>query len=180
MTATRTRSRGVRAALVAVLALAGCASPGESADSGAAGGSGAPAGMSSPLDFTASTVRGDAFDGADFAGRPVVLWFWAPWCTVCRVEAPEVAEVAEDLDGRVEFVGVAGRGPVEDMATFVDQTATGALEHLADVDGALWRRFGVIAQPTFVFVAPTGATTSFAGSLGADELRARALDLVAG
>lgn len=166
-----------------VLALAGCAAtadgPGDSADGDAAGQS-APTGAARPFDFTASTVDGAVLDGADSAGRPVVLWFWAPWCTVCRVEAPEVADVAAELEGRVEFVGVAGRGPVEDMATFVDQTATGRLEHLADVDGSLWRRFGVIAQPTFVFVAPSGVTTSFACSLGADELRTRALGLVAG
>jgi thiol-disulfide isomerase/thioredoxin len=166
-------------AVAAVLVLAGCAAPGE-VRPGAADGAEVSAATPSPLDFVAQTVDGATFEAADVAGRPVVLWFWAPWCTICRAEAPDVAEVAAGLDGRVEFVGVAGRGPVEDMARFVDQTATGGFVHLADVDGALWRRFGVVAQPTFVFVAASGATTSFAGSLGADELRARALDLVVG
>jgi hypothetical protein len=37
-----------------------------------------------------------------------------------------------------------------------------------------------VAQPTFVFVAPSGAATSFAGSLGGTELRERAADLAEG
>lgn len=31
------------------------------------------------LAFRGSTVDGAAFDGAELAGRPVVLWFWAPF-----------------------------------------------------------------------------------------------------
>jgi hypothetical protein len=29
--------------------------------------------------FTATTVQGEDFDGAEYAGRDVALWFWAPW-----------------------------------------------------------------------------------------------------
>ncbi len=31
------------------------------------------------LDFTGDTVDGAAFDAAELAGAPVVLWFWAPF-----------------------------------------------------------------------------------------------------
>ena len=31
------------------------------------------------LDFNATTVSGDPFDGASLDGKPTVLWFWAPW-----------------------------------------------------------------------------------------------------
>lgn len=31
------------------------------------------------LAFSAETVGGDQFDGAELAGEPVALWFWAPW-----------------------------------------------------------------------------------------------------
>jgi thiol-disulfide isomerase/thioredoxin len=173
--AVRIRNR-VGAALVAVLSLAGCAPERE----GPAGGAGRSDGTASPLDFTAATVAGPPFAGADLVDRPVVLWFWAPWCTICRAEAPEVADVAARLDGRVELLGVAGGGPVSDMQAFVEQTGTEGLTHIADTQGVVWRRFAVVAQPTFVFVAPSGELTSFAGSLGAEELAQRALALVAG
>jgi hypothetical protein len=33
----------------------------------------------SPLAFTAPTVGGGELDLADYAGRDVALWFWAPY-----------------------------------------------------------------------------------------------------
>ncbi|PAZ13053.1 hypothetical protein CLM62_26490 [Streptomyces sp. SA15] len=38
--------------------------------------------------FTTTTVDGKAFAGTSPAGKDAVLWFWAPWCAVCRGEAP--------------------------------------------------------------------------------------------
>jgi thiol-disulfide isomerase/thioredoxin len=114
------------------------------------------------------------------AGEPVVLWFWAPWCTICRVEAPDVAAVAVELEGQVTFFGVPGRGPAEDMQSFVDDTGTGSLQHLVDVDGSLWQRFRVVNQPSFAFVGPDGSVELFAGALGAEGLRERAAALPAG
>lgn len=123
------------------------------------------------LRFSAQTVDGAGFDGASLAGKPVVLWFWAPWCTVCRSEAPDVAAIAKEFGGRVQFIGVAGLGPVSDMQQFVSQTKTGGFTHLADVDGSIWNRFGIAAQPAFVFIRADGSDKSFLGGLGADDLR---------
>lgn len=133
----------------------------------------------SPLDFTGTTITGAAFNGADLAGKPVVLWFWAPWCTVCRAESPDVAKVAAEFDGRITFVGVGSRGPADDMRAFVDETGTGGFTHVADVPGSVWARFGIVAQPSFVFVTPDGQAQAFTGSLNANELRDVASQLLA-
>jgi thiol-disulfide isomerase/thioredoxin len=109
-----------------------------------------------------------------------VLWFWAPWCTICRVEGPDVAAVAAELQGDVTFLGVPRRGAADAMRSFVDDTGTAALQHLVDVDGTLWQRFRVVNQPSFAFVGPDGSVELFAGALGADGLRARAAALSAG
>lgn len=140
----------------------------------------APATTPEALDFTGTTVvDGAAFEGATLTGQPVVMWFWAPWCTVCRAESPDVAKVAAEFEGRVTFVGIAGRGPVDDMKAFVSQTGTDGFTHVADVDGALWARFGVVAQPSFVFVTPSGEAQSFTGGLGENDLRDVANQLLA-
>jgi len=136
--------------------------------------------LSSVFDFTARTVSGSDFVGADLVGQPVVLWFWAPWCVICRAEAPAVATVAAEFEGRVSFVGIAGHGQNEEMAAFVEETGTGDFTQVADIDGSLWLRFGIIAQPSFVFMMPDGQMQVFAGSLGAEELRDGANQLLAG
>jgi hypothetical protein len=64
------------------------------------------------------------------------------------------------------------------MTAFVEDTGTGGLTHLADVDGDVWSRFGILAQPSFAFVSPDGGAEVFAGSLAADDLRAAVLELI--
>ena len=128
-----------------------------------------------PLDASVTTLSGAAFDPATIEGRPVVLWFWAPWCTICRAEAPDVAEVAAELTAagsEVVLLGVPGRGETPEMADFVDSTGTGALTHLVDADGGLWRTYGVISQPAFALIGVDGTVEVVQGSLGADGLRA--------
>ena len=43
---------------------------------------------------------------ASFAGRPLVLDFFASWCDTCETELPEFAAVAHRLNGKVAFAGV--------------------------------------------------------------------------
>lgn len=52
---------------------------------------------------------------AGLRGRPVVVNFFASWCTVCASELPVFAQDAQALNGRVDFVEVnaleTGNGP---------------------------------------------------------------------
>lgn len=124
-----------------------------------------------PLGFSGTTLDGATLDAATLTGTPVVLWFWAPWCTICRAEAPDVSAVAAQYQGRVRVVGIPGRGEIAAMRAFVSETGTDGFTHVEDVDGALWNRFGVVAQPAFVFVDRAGKAQTFAGSLDAAQLR---------
>lgn len=85
-----------------------------------------------------------------------MLWFWAPWCTVCRGEAPTVAKVAEKWSDKVTFVGVRGRGETADMKQFISDTGLDGMPHAIDADGSLWAGFGVPAQPAVAFVNDDG------------------------
>lgn len=58
-----------------------------------------------PLDtiapnFTAADTLGQAISLSDFAGKYIVLDFWATWCGDCRREVPEFKLLFDELNGK--------------------------------------------------------------------------------
>lgn len=138
-----------------------------------------PIALPAALDFEAPTVDGGTFQGASLLGQDSVLYFWAPWCTVCRAEAPALPGVADEFDGQAGFYGVAGLSPdVAAMQAFVSDTGTGDLTHIADTDGAIYTGFGVSSQTTFAFVNDDGSIEIVRGPLSPDDIRARTQALI--
>lgn len=152
--------------LVAVLALATACATAPTAPTGR------PAPGGDRLDFTARTVDGREFSGQQLAGKPAVLWFWAPWCTICQREAPTVARAAQ-AHPAVRFVGVAAQDQVPAMQAFVQRYRMDGFPHLADLDASVWRRFGVTQQPAFAFIGPDGRADVVQGTLSEQELAGR-------
>ena len=112
------------------------------------------------LTFQSTTVDGKPFAGAELAGKKTVLWFWAPWCTVCARAAASVKDAAAALGPDVRFVGVAGlSSDAADMRRFVDRGGLQAMTNLADTTGDLYARFGITQQDTFVLITPDGTVS---------------------
>ncbi|MEU0080371.1 redoxin family protein [Micromonospora tulbaghiae] len=171
----RTAVRATAAALLALFAATACAAgPEGGAPAGAvataspapaspaavspaaAPASASPAPVPATLSFTGKTLDGTAFDAAALAGRPVVMWFWAPWCATCASQAWTVAEIAPAYRDTVPIVGVAGLGEQKAMKSFVTEFDLGGTTQIDDRAGALWRRFKVAEQSTFVVLDRTG------------------------
>ncbi|MBI4936383.1 MAG: redoxin domain-containing protein [Actinobacteria bacterium] len=149
----------------------GTNTPADGGSTSTAASAAVPAGSVVPAPLVgASTIDGAGFDASTLAGRPTVAWFWAPWCVVCRGEAPDVAAIAAQYADRVNFIGVAGRGEAAEMRDFVSETGTGALTHLDDSSGAIWAAYEIYAQPAFAFITDDGRQETFTGALGADDL----------
>ncbi|SDF82121.1 Thiol-disulfide isomerase or thioredoxin [Lentzea fradiae] len=129
--------------------------------------------------FTAKTLDGAELRGDKLVGQPVVLWFWTPWCPSCNAEAPLVAKMAARYP-KVQFVGVAAQDELAAMKKFVSDHGMDAFPSLADLDGEVWRRFGVTAQPTFAFVRPDASVELLVGSPAEEQLDARISSLVSG
>ncbi|MDQ7909656.1 redoxin domain-containing protein [Phytohabitans sp. ZYX-F-186] len=112
------------------------------------------------LKFTGTTLDGKAFDAASLAGRPTVLWFWAPWCATCFGQAASVSDMQAEFGGKVNLLGVAGLGDAKEMAEFVADGQVGNVTHLNDQAGAVWKKFQIAEQSTYVFLDQDGKVLS--------------------
>ncbi|HEX6076920.1 MAG TPA: redoxin domain-containing protein [Micromonosporaceae bacterium] len=149
----RVRLAAISLIMVSALALAGCGTASEDR----AGSDSAPAATGTvDYDFTSATLDGGTFDGRSLAGKPAVLWFWAPWCPTCLGQAPHVNALAKNYAGKAHVVGVAGLDSVSAMHDFVGKTKLSGFPQLADEQGEVWKRFGVTEQSTFVVLDGSG------------------------
>jgi thiol-disulfide isomerase/thioredoxin len=159
--------------LLVLLTLAGCGRP----DAGAAPPPSTTA-AGPLLAFTATTLDGASFDGMTLVGRPVALWFWAPWCPICLQQAPGVRDAVAEYGDKVAIVGVAGLDKTAAMPEFVRLAKVQAMTHLADEAGVIWKRFGVTSQSIFVLLDADGQIT-FKGRLDAKDVPGRIAALLA-
>ncbi|MBH1938040.1 redoxin domain-containing protein [Streptomyces sp. AV19] len=141
--------------------------PAASGSAPATAGSGAVA-VPEALRFTGTTVDGRPFDAATLAGKPTVLWFWAPWCPACKAQGPETAKAADRFEGKAHVIGVAGLDKPKAMKDFVTDTRVGTFPNLSDEAGAIWKKFK-IAQQSFYVILDKDAKTVFTGSLPAGK-----------
>ncbi|MDG4832587.1 redoxin domain-containing protein [Solwaraspora sp. WMMD1047] len=119
----------------------------------------APVPVADLLKFDSRTLDGQAFNGASLAGRPTVLWFWAPWCATCAGQAASIRDMFAAHAEQVNIVGVAGLGDEKAMREFVAEFELAGVTQLNDQTGEVWRRFEVTEQSTYVFLDGAGRMT---------------------
>ena len=132
------------------------------------------------MSFTAPEVTGKGLiDGESYLGKDLILWFWAPWCAWCNVEAPRVAQAAIDFEGQVEILGLAGVSNTDNMQHFVDRHDLYHINHVADISGEIWRGFDINYQPWWIFVNDDGTVLeNWQGRLSDEEIAERVQRLI--
>lgn len=89
-------------------------------------------------------------------GRPTLLWFWAPHCTICRREAPEVLAFEAAHGEEIDLLGLGAQDTLEEAYGFLDDTDTHDLTMVWDQSGQSWIHHGVTSQPTVIVLDADG------------------------
>jgi cytochrome c biogenesis protein CcmG/thiol:disulfide interchange protein DsbE len=118
------------------------------------------AGVGEPApDFTLPGLDGGTVRLSDYRGTPVVLNFWASWCTPCRKEFPLFRETRAAKDGKFAMVGVSTGDLRGDAEQFADE------EHADwpngfDADNSVALGYGVDPLPQTFFIRADGTVAS--------------------
>ena len=103
--------------------------------------------------ITGKTVTGKPFDLADYAGKPILLNFWASWCGPCQRELPAIAAFAKSHPD-VQVLGVNYQDNVADAAAF--EKKYGATWPSVVDDGPIGSRYKVPGLPTTFLINSEG------------------------
>ena len=109
---------------------------------------------------SAQFLRADESLGglSDYAGRYVVLNFWATWCAPCREEMPSLQTLQETL-GSDQFAVVTlatGRNPPQAIRRFFDEEGITSLPQYRDINQQIAREMAVFGLPITVILNPEG------------------------
>lgn len=120
----------------------------------------------------------------DFGGQPLVLNFWASWCTPCKEELPLLQELSEDVAG-ITILLINNSERLEQVSAYLESNAITLrtavdTESFEEVDKTLTvlRRYRVRGLPTTVFIDAEGYISSqYVGQLSSKILTERLAEI---
>ena len=104
-----------------------------------------------------------------FRGQPLIINFFASWCTPCVQEMPDFQKIHQEFGDKVTILGLAIEG-ITQAQQIVKTTGVTYLTGIDDND--LLAEFGGIAKPTTIFVSIEGLIVDrYSGVLTYEDLR---------
>ena len=117
-------------------------------------------------------------DHAAFGGQVTLVNFFASWCVPCRVEAPLLAGISEDL--KVPLYGIAYKDKPADTADYLKELGNPYQRIGLDESGRVGIDFGVYGVPeTYVIDKAGRIRLRFVGPLTAAALANQLKPLIA-
>ena len=107
-------------------------------------------------EFVEESLDGGTVSLSELRGKVVMLDFWSSWCPPCRQEAPALAQVYREYEGRnIEFIGVAIWDDREDVGRHVKEFDL-TYPNVLDDKGKIAIDYGVAGIPEKFFIDTEG------------------------
>ena len=132
-------------------------------------------------DFTVYDAEGNEVHLSDFAGKPIVLNFWASWCGPCKMEMPDFNEKYLELGEEIQFLMInmtdGSRETVEIASSFIQESGYSfPVFYDTGMDAA--NIYGAYSLPMTFFIDADGYPVARAtGAIDAETLM-RGIDMI--
>lgn len=126
-------------------------------------------------DFTMTDKDGNEVKFSSFAGRPIVLNFWASWCGPCQMEMPDFEEMYKTYGEEVAFVMVnmtdGAQETVDSATQFITEKGyTFPVYYDTKMEGAYF--YSVYSLPMTYFIDREGyVVASSRGMISGENLQ---------
>ena len=107
-------------------------------------------------DFQLKNLDGQSVSLSDFQGKPVLINFWASWCSPCRDEMPYLQQIYEEWSGRGLVVLAINIGESPAEAKSFLKTHNLSLPVLLDTKQAVAGKYNIRGIPTTFFIDSGG------------------------
>lgn len=107
-----------------------------------------PSERGEPVQFSGETFDGETIS-ADTLEGPTLVNFWYAACPPCRIEAPHLAQLSEEFQDEVTFLGVNVRDAADTSAAF-ERTFDITYPSIEGRDGAVLLDFADYVPPQAV------------------------------
>jgi thiol-disulfide isomerase/thioredoxin len=134
-----------------------------------------------PPNVVGETLKGEKVELGKYAGKAVVISFWATWCPYCLKELPILHGIQKAAKGKVQVIAIN----TEDRDTFrqvVRAMRDLEIEQAYDPDGDAQKAFGVNGIPHMVVIGRDGRIVNVFRGYDESSLKAivQAINLATG
>lgn len=130
--------------------------------------------------FQLKSLDGEEHELKQYIGKPVILNFWASWCTPCIQEAPYFVEMHSKYkqDVQILTINLTAVDSLEGAKAFVEQFGY-EFPTLLDEENEAATSYRIKPIPTTFFINPQGLITDGVyGGMTIEDLEARTKQLI--